>query len=275
MRTGIALALAIALIFGAVPATAQEIEPAQPLSPDESALLAGALAAGVATTPAPKLIRVPGLSGPTTPDISRKENWDGSATVAVKDTLPLAWDAKVGADLGYSGSAPRGKPATFSLPADGPSAGGAWASVGLAPRTTVDARIDAGNDRGKLATSFKQSVPVGSAFAVTLQNSFSLTETFGEPQAGADIPLTALPAPASAPWTPQVWGNEKTAKFDVLTSGTSLAASLASSTSDPVTHRSFKAEQKLYGPLHVTTAMNDPGQPTASKSITAGFKLNW
>jgi peroxiredoxin Q/BCP len=44
---------------------------------------------------------------------------------------------------------------------------------------------------------------------------------------------------------------------------------------DPVTHNTFSAEQKLYGPLQVTTAISDFGQPTSSKSITAGFKLHW
>jgi hypothetical protein len=37
----------------------------------------------------------------------------------------------------------------------------------------------------------------------------------------------------------------------------------------------LSAEQKLYGPLHVTTAVTDLGQTTSNKSITAGFKLNW
>jgi len=42
-----------------------------------------------------------------------------------------------------------------------------------------------------------------------------------------------------------------------------------------VTHNTFSADQKLYGPLHVTTAVTDVGQTTSSKSISAGFKLNW
>jgi hypothetical protein len=42
-----------------------------------------------------------------------------------------------------------------------------------------------------------------------------------------------------------------------------------------VTHNTFSAEQKLYGPLQVTTTVTDFGQMTSSKSITAGFKLHW
>jgi hypothetical protein len=92
-----------------------------------------------------------------------------------------------------------------------------------------------------------------------------------------------VPTVAATPPTPQVWGqawgqawgNEKIAKFDILPTGTTLAAGLASTSTDPVTHNTLSADQKLYGPLHVTTAVTDVGQTTSSKSITAGFKLNW
>ena len=61
----------------------------------------------------------------------------------------------------------------------------------------------------------------------------------------------------------------------MLSTGTTLAAGLTSTSTDPVTHNKLSAEQKLYGPLHVTTAVSDLGQPVPNKSITAGFKLNW
>ncbi len=80
--------------------------------------------------------------------------------------------------------------------------------------------------------------------------------------------LTALP-------TPQVWDNEMAAKFDIVPTGTAFGAKVASNSTDPATHNTLSAEQRLYGPLHVTTAVTDLGQPTSSKSITAGFKLNW
>jgi hypothetical protein len=40
-------------------------------------------------------------------------------------------------------------------------------------------------------------------------------------------------------------------------------------------HDTLSADQKLFGPLHVTTAVSDIGQPVTNKSVTAGFKLNW
>ena len=84
----------------------------------------------------------------------------------------------------------------------------------------------------------------------------------------------ALP-PASGPLTPQVFGNERAVKFNILPTSTTLGADLACASNDPVTHNTLSAEQKLYGPLQVTTAVTDFGQAASSKSISAGFKLNW
>ena len=84
-----------------------------------------------------------------------------------------------------------------------------------------------------------------------------------------------MAAPVSGPPTPQIWGSEKTVKFNLLTTGTTLGAGIATASNDPVTHNTFSADQKVYGPLHVTTAVTDLGQPTASKSLSAAFKLNW
>jgi hypothetical protein len=48
-----------------------------------------------------------------------------------------------------------------------------------------------------------------------------------------------------------------------------------SASNDPVTHNTLSAEQKLYGPLQVTTAVTDFGQTSSSKGISQGFKLHW
>jgi hypothetical protein len=84
----------------------------------------------------------------------------------------------------------------------------------------------------------------------------------------------ALP-PASTPLAPQVFGNERAVKFNILPTGTTLAAGVVSASNDPVTHNTLSAEQKLYGPLQVTTAVTDFGQTSSSKGISAGFKLHW
>ena len=276
--------VALVCALPAAPAFALDLgtaaEPAAPpLSPEESAALGNALIIDSATLTAAapaKPLRRPSPSDAKGLDVSQTAKPDGSRTVVVKQPLATEWDAKVGADLGLGPTPADGYRPGRLMPDDGHGTGAAWASVGVPNFASIDARVDPGKDQCKLGTTFKHAMPIGSNFSMTLQNSYSVTETFGAPTSSpSDLPLMALPtAPAGQP-TPQVWGNEKLAKFDVLSTGTTLAAGLASTSIDPVTHNKLSAEQKLYGPLHVTTAVTDVGQPVSNKSITAGFKLNW
>jgi hypothetical protein len=157
---------------------------------------------------------------------------------------------------------------------DGFSAGSAWASAGVANIGSVDARVDPSGEQGKLGGTLKHSIPFGGRFAVTVQDTYSVTETMAQPTGPTDMPLRTLPA-NPAPLTPQVFGNEKAVKFNILPTGTTLGAGVTTASNDPVTHNTLSAEQKLYGPLQVTTAVTDFGQTTSNKSITAGFKLHW
>ncbi|MEP7029838.1 MAG: hypothetical protein ABI830_02765 [Pseudolabrys sp.] len=199
---------------------------------------------------------------------------DGSGTMVLKQPLP--YDAKIGADLGLAANPQDFRP---DRPLPGSRAernsGAAWASVGVVPDfASVDARVDPSNDQGKIGTTFKHAMQLGGNYSVTLRNSYSVTGTFGTQPAGpADLPLM-MPPPATAA-TPQVWGTERAAKFDILSTGTSFGAKFASTSIDPITHNTLSAEQKLYRGLNVTTALTDAGQPTASKSISAGYKLKW
>ena len=277
------VALVCALTAG--PALAQDLGTAAdtstpPLSPEESIALGNALIFDPTTLNAAapaKPLRLPRQTIQQSFDIKTNEKPDGVSTMTLKQSLP--YDANIGADLGVASSAPDmyrpGRPLPGSRAEH--SSGAAWASVGVLPNlASVDARVDPTNDQGKLGTTFKRAMPIGNHFSMTLQNSYSVTGTYGTPQAGpSDVPLMSIPtAPLGQP-TPQVWGNEKLAKFDVLPTGTTLAAGLASTSLDPVTHNKFSAEQKLYGGLHVTTAVTDVGQPVSNKSISAGFKLKW
>ena len=251
-----------------------------PLTPDESAALGNALLfepANLASSKPAKPLRLPSLNDPDKLDISHAEKPDGSRTLVVKQPLVNEWDAKVGADLSLAAAQSDGYRPGKPLPVMGGSqdSGAAWASVGVPNLATVDARVDPSNELGKVGTTFRHSIPVGRKFSVTLQNSYSVTETFSPPTtAPPDVPLMTAPA-ATTPPTPQVWGSQKAVKFDILTTGTTFGAGLTTASNDPVTHNTLSAEQKLYGPLHVTTAVTDFGQPTTGKSITARFKLNW
>jgi len=272
---------ALAQEFVTGPAAPASPEASPPLTAEETAALGNAVlfdpAALTAAAPA-KPLRLPNQLNPQGLDFSHTDKPDGSTTIVVKKPLATDWDTQVGADLGLSAQQPTdgyrpGRPLPGSR--DAGNSGAAWASVGVPNFASVDARVDPTKDQGKLGTTVKQSIPVGRQFAVTLQNTYSVTETLGAQTPGpTDLPLTALPAPGASTPT-QIWGNEKLAKFDVLSTGTTLAAGLNSSSNDPVTHNKFSAEQKLYGPLHVTTSVSDLGQPAPNKTISARFKLNW
>jgi hypothetical protein len=220
-------------------------------------------------------LRKPRLKEPEGFDVSRNDS-PGGSTVVVKQPLP--WDAKIGADIGLaSDPSPVYEPNRPIAPLKPGSSAAAWASVGVTDYATLDARVDPSADQGRLAGTLKHSMPLGERYSLTVQNSTSVTESFGTagPSAPAGLPVMALPQDSGTPGPTQVWGNEQTVKFDLHSTGTSLSAGLASTSVDPVTHNRLSAQQKIYGPLHVTTAVSDVGQPTVNKSISAGFELKW
>jgi hypothetical protein len=260
----------------APPSEAAADVPAAPATDPDDALGKALTFAPAALSTAPlKPLRLPGYPAAKGLDVSRADNPDGSSKFTVKPPLPIDVDTKFGADFAPTASSTLqpGSP----LPGSGSAydSGAAWASIGVPNLASVDARVDPDSDQGKLGTTLRHAMPVGSRFAVTVQDTFSVTDTLGARNTGnAGEPLLAAVPPAT-PAPAQVWGNEQKLKFDVLPTGTSLSAGIATSSLDPVTHHSLSAEQKIYGPLHVTTSVNDIGEATASRSISAGLKLNW
>ena len=229
-------------------------------------------AAALAATPV-KRLRLPGYVEPQGLDISRSDKPDGSGTFTVKRPLPIDVETKFGADF----AAPPSTTVTPGQPLPGGSynSGAAWASVGVPNVASIDARVDPDSDQSKLGTTLQHAVPIGNRLSLTLQDTFSVTDTRTlNPRIAASAPLLAA-LPPLTPMPAQVWGNEKKLKFDILPTGTSLSGGVITSSIYPQTHNSFSADQKVYGPLHVTTTVNDVGEATANKSITAGLKLNW
>ena len=220
-------------------------------------------------------LRLPGYSDGKPLGYSREDRPDGSSSFTVKKPLPVDIETKLGADLAPSAPSTFQPGQSFPGSLNSHNSGAAWASVGVPNLASVDARVDPDGDQGKVGTTLQHGIPVGSQFKVTVQDTFSVTDTLGArstTSAGEPL-LAALPQPSSTP--SQVWGNERRVKFDVLPTGTSLSAGVTTSNIDPVSHNSFSADQKIYGPLHVTTSVSDLGEPTSSKSISAAFKLHW
>ncbi|MBI1202097.1 MAG: hypothetical protein GC182_06255 [Rhodopseudomonas sp.] len=247
--------------------------PEQPPSPEDRAVIDKVLADNALSDDAFTSARAQPLKPPRRGnlyipkklDVAKTDRPDGGSNVTLKQPLPTNWDAKVGADLGFAGNGPdslRPPPVVLTPPRDDSGVGAAWASVDVASLATVDARIDPNKDQSLIGTTVTRSVPLGGSFAVTLQSRAAVTESYGQ---------TAADATAD----PRVWSRANTAKFNILPTGTTLAAGLSSNSADPVTHNSLSAEQKLYGNLNVSTAVNDIGETSESRSVSARFKMNW
>src|SRR6185369_3105385 len=212
---------------------------------------------------------------------SRTDKPDGSAALTVGRRLPTAWETKVGADVGLA--APSAITASDNLArgvAQDRSSGAVWGNLtmpGLRPlgfdKTSVEARVDAGKDEGKLGATLSRSVPINQELSVTLQNSYSVKQALPGGPTGmpslANIPNTATAAPAPA------WGVDETVRLNVDPSGTTFSAGAGASTVDTQWHNKLSMEQTLVGPLKLTTSIEDAGTTTPKKSITAGFKRTW
>jgi hypothetical protein len=260
-----------------------------PLTPAESAIIARTLAddpAGLAGTASAPALHVPGPPQRQSLEVKPTVNDDGSGSVTVTQSLADSdIDAKVGADISTAAPPAAGSPSDRPAAdtADSGGSGAAWASVGLPNIASVDARVDAGSEQGTLATNVRHSIPIGQSLAVTVQGNYSVTQTLSQPASAptsiSGLPLMTAPAPTSAEQASAapapVWGSDNSLKLNVLPTGTTLTADIATASNDPVVHKSISADQKLVGPLHVTTAVSDIGQPVTDKSITAGFKWNW
>lgn len=211
-------------------------------------------------------------------EVSRTRRDGGLSTVTFnKPIAPNAgdWKARIGADLGIADTNSVFTPDNpLRVQRDARSANAAWASVDVREFATVDARVNPAGEQGLLATTFKRSVPLGSNLSMTLQSRTSMTESFGRGTTTSDIPMTALPS-SDGTTTPRVWGQENTARLNLLPTGTIFGAGVSSSSTDTVTHNTLSAEQKLYGPLSVSTAITDIGQSGENKSLSARAKFNW
>ena len=186
---------------------------------------------------------------------------NGAGTVVVAPVAPLAVDARLGADLGPAVYTSHIDRTLHDLPPTQNGSGAAWASIGLREGATLDARVDPVNDHGRLGTTFSKSVPVGGTRSVTIVNTYAVTGNVASPtpQAGSS----------------QVWHTEQALRFSVGSTGTTLGAGIHANSAEAVWHNTLSAEQKLAGPLHVTTAVSDLGQATVNKRVSAGFRVNW
>jgi hypothetical protein len=224
------------------------------------------------------------MAGDTDPTFgSRTDKPDGSSALTVGRRLPTPWETKVGADVSLA--APSGIAASDNLArgvAQDRSSGAVWGNLtmpGLRPlgfdKTSVEARVDAGKDEGKLGATLSRSVPINQELSVTLQNSYSVKQSLATTATVVPMPPTAGTPNTGAAAPAPAWGVDETVRLNVDPSGTTFSAGAGASTVDTQWHNKLSMEQTLVGPLKLTTSIEDAGTTTPKKSITAGFKRTW
>jgi hypothetical protein len=217
---------------------------------------------------------------------SRTDKPDGSASMTMGRRLPTEWDTKIGTDVSLAAPA-------STVPADNlmrgtaadRSTGAVWGNITtpvLRPlgfdKTSIDARLDAGSDQGKVGATLSRSMPINSDISVTLQNDYAVTQSLDSGAIEAPtIPLMTMPTASADTGTSlgPVWSAGETVRLNVLPYGTTISAGTGSSTVDSQWHNKLSLEQTLLGPLKVTTSVEDAGSAASRKSITAGFKRVW
>lgn len=204
---------------------------------------------------------------------SSKNSANGSAAVSVKQPLSPFWDTRIGADMTVAR-----QPSTMSeLLAEKVANGGntpqstgtAWAAI-TAPgvgsiwdKTAVEARVDPGQEQGRLGTSLSKSLPLSDQYSLTLQNGYNVTQQ------------GIVPVPGIVARPERSYQTEQSAKLSIAHTGTSLIAGQTLSSTDDKWLRKIGAEQKLFDGVSITGSIGETPLGAANKSLTAGFKRSW
>lgn len=200
---------------------------------------------------------------------------NGSSAVTVKRSVSPFWDAHIGADMSVArddpGAFTQSRPENYQ-PWDKTerSTGTAWAAM-TAPgvgsiwdKTAIEARVDPFAERSKVGTSLSKSLPIDNdQYTLTLQNGFNVQQQGFVP---------GLPGPRH---TASTYEMDRSAKFSINQTGTSLLAGQTHSTTDERWRGKFGAEQKLFGDINVTGSVSQTPEGLLNKSISAGFKRSW
>jgi len=272
MRKAAIFAFLLVFMLAPWPAPAEPLL-AEPSSPDIDWSALDVDAAALAA-------KKPEWSPPPAPNVAagassfdRKDNPDGSAALSMKQSLPMAWDAKIGVDLGLA--APPSSTFVPDKPLSASSAqssGAAWGSVAM-PGASFDARLDPMQEQGKLGTRLSKSLPLGDTLSVTLQNGYSITNTLTNNNSA--LPSSGLIVSPASPGPSHVLSTDRTARLSILPTGTTFSAGAAMSSTDDKWLRSIGAEQKLFGAVSITGTISETASGAADKSIKAGLKKSW
>ena len=195
--------------------------------------------------------------------------------MSVKQSISPFWDTRVGADMTVvnqptdtTGADLLRQKISPNAPPEN-SSGSAWAAI-TAPgvgsiwdKTAVEARVDPGQEQGKLGTTISKSVPLSDSYSLSLQNGFNVI------QQGL-VPVPGVPAHPS-----RNYETDQSARLAVGDTGTSFTAGRTLSSSDDKWLGKVGAEQKLFDGVTISGSIGETPTGGTSKSISAGFKRSW
>ena len=200
---------------------------------------------------------------------------NGTSAVTVKQSLTPFWDTRIGADMtvvnqpqnSTSADVLRQKFAPDAPPSQ--SSGTAWAAA-TAPgvgsiwdKTSIEARIDPGQEQGKLGTSLTKAMPLDDHYSLTLQNGYNV------------IQQGIVPVPGIISHPSRTYETDQSAKLSITDTGTSFIAGQTLATGDDKWLHRIGAEQKLFGGITISGSIGESAQGPANKSLTAGFRRSW
>lgn len=212
---------------------------------------------------------------------NRTDRPDGSSAVTIGRRLPTEWETKVGADFNLAAPPGTASVDNMTRASSERSTGAIWGNLSTAAvqpigldKASLEARIDAGSDEGKVGATVSRSVPINPNMSVTLQNIYSVKQSLGSTPAGLPAgPALATTTATTAPVSP--WSMDDTVRLSVDPFGTTLSAGASSSVGDGQWYNRLSVEQTLVGSLKVTTSVENAGTAQPNKSISAGFKRTW
>ena len=205
---------------------------------------------------------------------SSNDRPNGTSAVSVKQSITPFWDTRIGADMTVArqGTLTTSELLSEKLANGGSlpqSSGTAWAAIsapGVASiwdKTSVEARVDPGQEQSRLGTTLSKSLPLNEQYSLTLQNGYNL------------IQQGIVPVPGIISHPARSYEADQSAKLSIADTGTSFIAGQTMSTSDDKWLRKVGAEQKLFDGVTISGSIGETSSGTANKSLSAGFKRSW
>lgn len=195
--------------------------------------------------------------------VTRDLNTDGSSAVYVSNSPMWLEGASFGFDLSMAAATVNTFQPTRTLPWDvaDTSNAAAWAKVSLPTdslwmpwhQTTFEMRVDPTQNEGKFGTTLSRDMQINRYMTASVNDTYAVIHTTD---------------------TAGGWEIGKSVSLKLLDTGTTFSIGATNTSADHMWLPTATAEQKLFGPLNVTTTVADTGTEI-TKSITAGYKYSW